>query len=134
MNGKNELEYEKAMTQIITLGEILVEIMRPEAGQLLDQPGEFSGPFASGAPAIFVVSAARLGFDSAFIGTVGQAAFGRLLRRRLEIEKVDTTGLRALPGYATGTAFVAYDMDGEREFVFHIRHTAAGVLNASSVP
>jgi len=29
------------MTEIITLGEILVEIMRPTAGKPLDQPGEF---------------------------------------------------------------------------------------------
>ena len=35
--------------QILSIGEILVEIMRPSAGQPLEQPGDFRGPFASGA-------------------------------------------------------------------------------------
>ena len=116
------------MAEIITLGEILVEIMRPAAGQPLDRPGEFRGPFASGAPAIFAVAAARLGLNTAFIGAVGADAFGRLLRTRLSAESVDTSGLQVAPGYATGVAFVAYDDSGEREFVFHIRQAAAGQL------
>jgi sugar/nucleoside kinase (ribokinase family) len=117
------------MPEIITLGEILVEIMRPAAGQPLDRPGEFRGPFASGAPAIFAVSAARLGLKTAFIGAIGDDAFGRFLRKRLSTEGVDISGLQVLQGYATGAAFVAYDDAGEREFVFHIRHAAAGKMN-----
>ena len=39
--------------KVISIGEALVEIMRPAVGQPLEQPGEFAGPFASGAPAIF---------------------------------------------------------------------------------
>jgi tagatose kinase len=116
------------MAEIISLGEILVEIMRPAAGQPLDRPGEFRGPFASGAPAIFAVAAARLGLDTAFIGAIGEDAFGRLIRTRLSAEGVDTSGLQSAHGYATGAAFVAYDDTGEREFVFHISHAAAGQL------
>jgi sugar/nucleoside kinase (ribokinase family) len=116
------------MAEIITLGEILVEIMRPDVGLPLDRPGEFHGPFASGAPAIFAVAAARLGLDVAFIGAVGEDAFGRLLRARLSAEGVDTSGLQVAQGYATGAAFVAYDDSGGREFVFHISHAAAGQL------
>jgi len=116
------------MTEIITLGEILVEIMRPAAGQPLDQTGEFRGPFASGAPAIFAVAAARLGLNTAFIGAVGDDAFGRLLRTRLSTEGVDTSGLQLAQGYATGAAFVAYNDTGGREFVFHISHAAAGQI------
>jgi sugar/nucleoside kinase (ribokinase family) len=120
--------------EIITLGEILVEIMRPVAGQPLDQPGEFRGPFASGAPAIFAVAAARLGLGTGFIGAIGEDAFGRLLRNSLASEGVDTLGLQAVRGYATGAAFVAYAEDGGREFVFHIRHAAAGQLSAEQIP
>ena len=116
------------MAEIITLGEILVEIMCPATGQPLNLPGEFRGPFASGAPAIFAVAAARLGLEVAFIGAVGEDAFGRLLQTRLSMEGINTTGLQAARGYATGAAFVAYDDTGEREFVFHIGHAAAGQL------
>lgn len=114
------------MPGIITLGEILVEIMRPTTGQPLDRPGEFLGPFASGAPAIFAVAAARLGLNTAFIGAIGDDAFGRLLRMRLSKEGVNISGLQVSQEYATGAAFVAYDDSGEREFVFHISHAAAG--------
>ena len=122
------------MAEIITLGEILVEIMRPVAGQPLDRPGEFRGPFASGAPAIFAVAAARLGLETAFIGAIGEDAFGRLLRTQLTTEGVDTSGLQVARGYATGAAFVAYDDSGGREFVFHISHAAAGQLTFELIP
>jgi sugar/nucleoside kinase (ribokinase family) len=120
--------------QIISMGEVLVEIMRPSAGQPLDQPGEFYGPFASGAPAIFAVAAARLGLKTAFIGAVGEDAFGRLMRNRFAVEGVDASQLQTPPGFATGAAFVSYDHAGGREFVFHIRHAAAGQLNAAQIP
>ena len=121
-------------SKIITLGEILVEIMRPAAGQPLDRPGEFRGPFASGAPAIFAVAAARLGLQTVFIGAVGEDAFGHMLRTTLELEGVDSCGIQIIPEYATGAAFVSYDDSGEREFVFHIRHAAAGQIDANSIP
>lgn len=121
------------MSAIVTLGEILVEIMRPSAGQPLDRVGAFRGPFASGAPAIFAIAAARLGLSTAFIGTTGEDAFGRLLRSRLAEEGIDIRGLRAVPDYGTGVAFVAYDDTGEREFVFHIRHAAAGQLHVGAL-
>jgi sugar/nucleoside kinase (ribokinase family) len=122
------------MPDIIAIGEILVEIMRPSAGQPLDRNGEFRGPFASGAPAIFAVASSRLGQKTAFIGAVGRDAFGKLLEQRLVDESVDIGGLQHPSGYTTGAAFVAYDESGEREFVFHIRHAAAGQLQAKEVP
>jgi len=125
---------DKHQIKVITLGEILVEIMRPTAGQPLDRKGEFHGPFASGAPAIFAVAAARLGLYSAFIGSVGDDAFGRMLRAKLDVEGVDSRGLQIIPDHATGAAFVSYDDTGEREFVFHIRHAAAGQIEANTFP
>ena len=34
-----------------------------------------------------------------------------------------------LPDYTTGVAFVSYNTDGSRDFVFHARHAAAGQLS-----
>ena len=124
---------ESTSIKVFTLGEILVEIMRPVAGQPLDQTGEFTGPFTSGAPAIFAVAAARLGLKTAFIGAVGDDAFGRMLQTTLAAEGVDSRGLQTIPDYATGAAFVSYDGTGGREFVFHIRH-AAGRIEADVIP
>lgn len=121
------------MPAVIAMGEVLVEIMRPEAGQPLDQPGQFLGPYPSGAPAIFAVAAARLGLDTGFIGAVGADAFGRLMRATFQVEGVDASQIQTPSGYATGAAFVAYDPAGGREFVFHIRQAAAGQLSADLI-
>jgi len=118
---------------VLSIGEALVEIMRPGTGAPMDQAGTFEGPFASGAPAIFAVAAARLGKPARFIGAVGKDAFGRLLRARLGAEGVDPTWLFSVPGYATGVAFVAYAGDGSREFVFHLRYAAAGALHPDQI-
>ena len=118
------------MPEIIAIGEVLVEIMRPDSGQPLDLPGTFKGPYPSGAPAIFAVAAARLGLDVGFIGAVGEDAFGRVMRSCFAAEGVEDSQLQTPAGYSTGAAFVAYNQQGEREFVFHIRHAAAGQLSA----
>lgn len=118
---------------ILAIGEALVEVMRSSIGEPLDREGTFKGPYASGAPAIYAVAAARLGFPVQFIGSVGQDAFGRLLRLRLQEEGVGVAGLQVVPEHATGVAFVAYAQDGSREFVFHLRHSAAGVMTSDQV-
>ncbi len=119
--------------EIITLGEALVEIMRPGSGKPLDETGSFQGPFASGAPAIFAVAAARFGMNARFIGTVGQDAFGRFLLKRLKTEGVDVSLVAHTTDLSTSAAFVAYSKGGQREFVFHIRGSAAGAIRESTL-
>src|SRR4051812_27064215 len=114
---------------ILTFGEALVEVMRTDIGQPLDQPGLFTGPYPSGAPFIFAVQAARLGAKVGAIGAVGQDAFGKCLLDQLQADHVDTRGVHVLPDYTTGVAFVSYNVDGSRDFVFHARHAAAGQLS-----
>ena len=64
------------MAEILTMGELIVEIMRPKEDMPLDMAGTFLGPFPSGAPAIFIDTAARLGHSAAIIGGVGDDDFG----------------------------------------------------------
>ena len=116
------------MPTVLSLGEALVEIMRPQRDLPLDSPGPFVGPFPSGAPAIFADAVARLGVPSGFIGVVGTDDFGSCLRRRLVSDGVDVTYLSADPDRLTGIAFVSYASDGSRHFLFHIRDAAAGRL------
>ena len=105
---------------ILTIGEALVEVMRTDIDQPLDQPGPFVGPYPSGAPFIFAVQAARLGSKTAAIGSVGGDAFGDCLMNQLEADDVATDGIRRLPNQTTGVAFVAYNADGSRDFVFSL--------------
>ena len=82
------------MSEIWTMGELLVEIMRPEVGTQLYQKGSFTGPFPSGAPAIFADTVARLGYAAGMIGGVGQDAFGRCVLNRLVGDGVDCSLIR----------------------------------------
>ena len=115
--------------KIVSLGEVLVEVMRPERGQPLNRAGTFRGPFASGAPLIFACAAGRLGagLGVGFIGVRGNDAFGDLCEHHLQACGV-TPHLRVAEAHATGVAFVAYRQDGDRDFLFHLQHSAAALL------
>jgi tagatose kinase len=114
---------------ILTFGEALVEVMRTGIDQPLDRSGAFIGPYPSGAPFIFTVQAARLGANASCIGAVGDDWFGKCQLDQLRTDGVDLRGVRTLKDYSTGVAFVAYNADGSRDFVFHARHAAAGQLS-----
>lgn len=121
------------MARIVTIGEILVEMVATRVGQRLDAPGSFEGPYPSGAPAIFADQAARQGVSTALIGCVGQDGFGDATLRRLERDGVDLRGVRRTGEVATGVAFVAYRADGGRGFLFHMANAAAGRLEPDDV-
>src|SRR5512146_2042888 len=105
------------MAEIVTFGELLVEFVATRVGQTFDSPGTFEGPFASGAPAIFADQAARQGARVAIAGCVGQDAFGEAVLQRLVDDGVSIHGVKRCADHPTGTAFVAYRADGERQFV-----------------
>ena len=112
--------------KIWTMGEILVEVMRPETDIPLGSIGKtFMGPYPSGAPAIFISAAARLGYDAGIIGGVGADEFGRSTIDRLNADGVDTRFVTEVTGESTAVAFVAYDSAGDRNFIFHIGNTPA---------
>ena len=115
-----------ASSKIVTLGEILVEIVAEERGNGFREPVRLIGPFPSGAPAIFIDQVARLGQPCGIIGCVGEDDFGWVNLERLRRDGVDVGAVEVLPGYPTGSAFVRYRASGERDFVYNISHSAAG--------
>ena len=121
------------MADIISVGEILVEIMTTQTGQGFDAAGTLVGPYASGAPAICIDQAARMGASCAIIAKVGDDAFGRLNMMRLSDDGVDISGIITDKRYTTGTAFVTYLPDGSRSFIFHFAESAAGYLSEADV-
>lgn len=112
-------------TIITTAGEILVEFVSHKTGCGLSRIAPYSGPFPSGAPAIFLDQAARMGAKTRIFGGLGGDGFGRSVLARLNADGVDTSGVTVTPGLATGVAFVSYYDDGRRDFIFHLTNTAA---------
>lgn len=118
---------------VVAVGHLLVEIMRKEKDIPHDMPGVYMGPYPSGAPAIFIDAVGRLGASCGFVGCVGDDDFGRMLTRRLEADGVDTSHVRVVKDYTTGTNFVMYFSDGRRKFLYHVKHSAAGQLRPEDV-
>ncbi len=114
--------------QVLAAGEMIVEMMRPSVGQPLDVTGEFKGPYASGAPANFASASARIGKRTGFVGSTGRDGFGQLLRDRFKQDGINSTSIVSVKRKTTGCAFVAYDKDGGRKFIFHIAGTASDRL------
>ena len=114
--------------EIVSMGNMLVEVMRTELDQPLDRPGPFQGPFPSGDTPIYVDAVARLGGRAGFIGCLGDDDFGRCLLERFRRDGVDASQVQVLPEHSTGVAFVAYFTGGSRKFLYHWRHAAAGQL------
>ncbi len=101
--------------RITTIGEILVDMTQTR----LDENGvpHFAAN-PGGAPANAAVAAARLGAEAAFVGCVGDDAFGKLLRSTLEKNGVDVSGLQVTAAASTTMAVVTVDEKGERSFSF----------------
>ena len=116
------------LPEVVSMGNMLVEIMRVRLDEPLNEAGTFVGPFPSGDTPIYIDAVAQLGRSAGFIGAVGEDDFGRCLLDRLIGNGVDFSCGRILRDHTTGVAFVAYFGDGSRKFIFHWRHAAAGQL------
>ena len=114
------------------VGELLVEFVCTEKDARHLRAAAYVGPFASGAPGIFIDQVARVaaGLDcrAVFAGAVGDDAFGKVILRRLVQDGVDPALIRVVAAVPTGTAHVGYNTDGSRDFVFNMAHSAAAHL------
>ncbi len=120
------------MKKVLVIGEILVEIMADTTGDGFLQPQKLTGPFPSGATAIFADQVAMLGQPVAIVSTVGDDDFGQLNLDRLTRDGVDTSAVFVDTDRPTGSAFVRYRESGARDFIYNIRHSACGRVNMTA--
>jgi sugar/nucleoside kinase (ribokinase family) len=106
-------------------GELLVEFVSASKNGRHRVMNSYSGPYPSGAPGIFIDQAARVGGSCIFAGAVGDDAFGHVVLDRLIADGVDPSLVEVVKGVPTGTAFVSYNDDGSRDFVYNIALSAA---------
>ena len=103
---------------IVCLGELLVDMFPAEVGRSLVEVSAFR-PKPGGAPANVAVAAVRLGAQSAFIGKVGDDAFGHHLADILRQEGVEVRGMRYDKEARTGMAFIAMPDVNTYEILFY---------------
>jgi fructokinase len=103
---------------IVCLGELLVDMFPAEVGRGLTEVSAFR-PKPGGAPANVAVAAVRLGAQSAFIGKVGDEAFGHHLADVLRNAGVDVSGMSFDKDARTGMAFIAMPDVNSYEILFY---------------
>jgi tagatose kinase len=117
---------------LLIVGEALVAFMRQiatDAGPELP----FSGPWASGAPAIAAYSASMLGAPTHLVAGIGQDARGDEIRSRLAAAGVSCHESSSGHLKPTATAYITYYAGGHREFEFKVGDTAATAVREADL-
>lgn len=103
------------MYDVIVLGELLIDF----ASKSVDSAGyPTMAANPGGAPGNFWVALNAYGARTAFIGKVGDDAFGHLLLDTLSQAGIETKGIVVDPDVFTTLAFVTFDDKGDRSFSF----------------
>ena len=89
-----------------------------------EQFGSNRRSVTSGQAGYMGIAAARLGAEVSIIGVVGDDEDGRKIRKDLEGEGIDCTGIGSLVGQSTGLSVAIIREDGERCFVSEIGASA----------
>ncbi|MCX7774229.1 MAG: carbohydrate kinase [Clostridia bacterium] len=117
---------------IYTIGEALIDFIPDRKGIGLKDVGSFlKAP--GGAPANVACAVAKLGGQSAFIGKLGQDAFGEFLTETLTHCGVDTSRIVYTRQANTSLAFVSLKADGNRDFSFYRNPGADMLLEAGEI-
>ena len=117
---------------LLIVGEAIAAFMRQlTADDDAEELTPFSGPWASGAPAIAAYTAGMLGAPAHLVAGIGQDENGGLIRSRLRAAGVNCHESSDGHLKPTATAWISYYPDGHREFDFRVEGTAAtAVLEA----
>lgn len=118
------------MTDITAIGEILIDLTQTgTSGACLPVYTAFPG----GAPANVAVAAARLGAKTAFIGKVGNDAWGKLLVDTMRQNGVKADGMVVSDDANTTLAVVSVAPGGERDFAFYRKGFADTLLRENEI-
>lgn len=101
---------------VTALGELLIDFTENGISQ---QGNKLFEANPGGAPCNVLAMLQKLGHKTAFIGKVGEDAFGRLLVQSVREQGIDTTGVRFDSDIPTTLAFVQTGADGDRDFSFY---------------
>jgi len=103
------------MIDVVALGEVLTDF----ASRGTDGGGyPLMQALPGGAPANFLAALTKYGKQTAFLGKVGDDAFGHLLVGTVKDAGIETRGIVVDPTVFTTLAFVTFDASGDRSFSF----------------
>lgn len=103
------------MIDVAALGELLIDFAAKSTDEA-GYPTMAANP--GGAPGNFLAALNAYGKKTAFLGKVGNDAFGHLLLGTLQKAGIETKGIVVDPDVFTTLAFVTFDKSGDRSFSF----------------
>lgn len=119
------------MYDVVALGELLIDFI--ENGRS-EQNNPLFEANPGGAPCNVLAMLQKLGYTTAFIGKVGNDAFGRMLGETLSKVGIVSSGLRYDKNIPTTLAIVHNKLDGDREFSFYRNPGADLMLQEQQIP
>ncbi len=105
----------KMKYDVVALGELLIDFASIDK-DASGYPTMKANP--GGAPGNFLAALTKYGAKTAFIGKVGDDAFGNLLLKTVSEAGIETKGIIADKDVFTTLAFVTFDETGDRSFSF----------------
>ena len=112
--------------EVLGIGEVM-GLLDPDGSGPLEDAQHFTLRVA-GAEANVLIAAARLGHRAALVSAVGNDPVGRLVRRTLETQGVDTSLVQTDPVAPTGVFFKERFDDGLRRVYYYRDGSAASRL------
>ena len=120
------------MADVVVLGslnmDLVAEVDRlPRPGETLEGRGFTTVPGGKGGNQ--AVAAARLGVKTAMVGRVGNDEFGKILRDRLQSEKINVSALAVSRKLPSGTALIALSPNNNQIIVVSGANAEVGELD-----
>lgn len=115
---------------VVALGELLIDFTLNGTSQ---QGNNMYEANPGGAPCNVLAMLNKMNKKTAFIGKVGEDAFGKILKDTIDEVGIDSTGLVFDKYVNTTLAFVNTDESGDRSFSFYRKPGADMMLNTDEV-
>ncbi|MFC6331229.1 carbohydrate kinase [Paenibacillus septentrionalis] len=115
---------------VVALGELLIDFT---PGGLSENGEPLFERNPGGAPANVLAALAKLGHQTAFVGAIGNDAFGAYLQQTLHHAGINVNQLFVTEEAQTTLAFVHLDDSGDRSFTFYRKPGADQLLRAEQI-
>tara|TARA_A100001037_G_scaffold292759_1_gene308485 strand:+ start:396 stop:1340 length:945 start_codon:yes stop_codon:yes gene_type:complete len=116
------------MPEIISIGECLIELFSKEPIQKATTFNRSLG----GDSFNILVAASRLGTKTGYITNFGDDPFEPYLRETITNENIDASSINVVQGF-NSVAFIAIKEDGDREFVYYRKGSAATKIQVNDI-
>ena len=131
-NACNAQTQPRSGGQILSLGELLVDLIPVENGGRIEKTGAVL-KVASGSAGIFACAISALGAKSGFLGKVGKDALSRMVYDTIQEFGVDMRHVVTSGEGQIGLAFIEYLPDGRRNYEYYRSHSVGSLFRAEEL-